>query len=72
MHHKCRGKKADGTACGALPHLLDADGLCPAHRPGGLDDVPNAAAGALVLVGSDPTDTYEEIYYLDEVGGFVI
>ncbi len=35
MHHKCQGKKADGTACGALPHLLDEDGLCPAHRPGG-------------------------------------
>ncbi len=42
------------------------------HGPGGRDDVANAAAGALVLVGSDPTDTYEEIYYLDEVGGFVI
>ncbi len=35
MHHKCQGKKADGNACGALPHLLDEDGLCPAHRPGG-------------------------------------
>ncbi len=35
MHHKCQGKKADGTACGALPHLLDENGLCPAHRPGG-------------------------------------
>ncbi len=36
MHHKfCKGLKADGTACGALPHLLDGDGLCPAHRPGG-------------------------------------
>ena len=35
MHHKCRGEKADGTACAALPYLLDDDGLCPAHRPGG-------------------------------------
>ncbi len=35
MHHKCKGQKADGTACGALPHLLDENGLCPAHRPGG-------------------------------------
>ena len=34
MHHKCQGQKADGTACGALPHLLDDNGLCPAHRPG--------------------------------------
>ena len=34
MHHKCQGEKADGTACGALPHLLDEDGLRPAHRPG--------------------------------------
>lgn len=35
LKHMCRGEKADGTACGALPHLLDEDGLCPAHRPGG-------------------------------------
>ena len=35
MHHKCSGKKADGTACGALAHLLDEEGFCPAHRPGG-------------------------------------
>ena len=42
------------------------------HGPGGRDDVANAAAGALVLVGSDTTDTYEEIFDLDEVGGFVL
>ena len=34
MQHKCQGQKADGTACGALPHLLDENSLCPAHRPG--------------------------------------
>ncbi len=35
MHHKCRGKKANGTACGAPAHLLDEEGFCPTHRPGG-------------------------------------
>ncbi len=35
MHHNCRGKKADGTACGALANLLDEEGFCPAHRPVG-------------------------------------
>jgi hypothetical protein len=35
MHHQCRGQKANGSACGALPHLLDEDGYCPAHRDGG-------------------------------------
>ena len=32
---ECKGQKADGTACGVLPHLLDENSLCPSHRPGG-------------------------------------
>ena len=39
MHHMCRGRKADGNACGALSHLLDENGLCPAHRPGGREEM---------------------------------
>ena len=42
MHHKCRGKKADGTACGALANLLDEEGFCPAHRPGGRETMAGA------------------------------
>ena len=32
---QCSGSKADGSPCGAVPQLVNADGLCPAHRPGG-------------------------------------
>ena len=31
---RCKGRKADGTACGAIASLVKADGWCPAHGPG--------------------------------------
>ena len=43
------------------------------HGPGGRDDVANAAAGALVLVGAaDATEPIDVWYDFEECGGFVI
>lgn len=33
----CAGTNAEGASCGALPHLVGADGYCIAHRPGGAE-----------------------------------
>ncbi len=43
------------------------------HGPGGRDDVSNAAAGALVLVGAaDATEPIDVWYDFEECGGFVL
>jgi len=36
---ECLGQEADGRPCGALRHLLNEDGCCPAHRPGGREEM---------------------------------
>ncbi len=34
----CRGTNAAGLPCAALPYLV-VDGWCPAHRPGGVEEM---------------------------------
>jgi hypothetical protein len=40
---KCKHKRADGRPCGAPEALVNEDGECPAHRPGGSEAM--SAAG---------------------------
>ena len=39
----CRARRADGKPCGAPVALLDDAGLCPAHRPGGKEEMTRRA-----------------------------
>lgn len=36
---RCKGKTDSGDPCGTPPRLVGSDGYCPAHRPGGRDEM---------------------------------